>query len=106
MLALKTANILDTIIPISRFNKGEANKIFSEVKSKGTRIVVKNNVPECVLMSPEEYQTIMDEYEDAVLFAEAIKRDKEKVKPISQKKLLEKYGISEEELDYIEVEIE
>ena len=90
MLALKTANILDTIIPISRFNKGEANKIFSEVKSKGTRIVVKNNVPECVLMSPEEYQTIMDEYEDAVLFAEAIKRDKEKVKPISQKKLLEK----------------
>ena len=30
MLALKTANILDTIIPISRFNKGEANKIFSE----------------------------------------------------------------------------
>ena len=84
MLALKTANILDTIIPISRFNKGEANKIFSEVKSKG----------------------IMDEYEDAVLLAEAIKRDKEKVKPISQKKLLEKYGISEEELDDIEVEIE
>ena len=106
MLALKTANILDTIIPISRFNKGEANKIFSEVKSKGTRIVVKNNVPECVLMSPEEYQTIMDEYEDAVLLAEAIKRDKEKVKPISQKKLFEKYGISEEELDDIEVEIE
>ena len=106
MLALKTANILDTIIPISRFNKGEANKIFSEVKSKGTRIVVKNNVPECVLMSPEEYQTIMDEYEDAVLLAEAIKRDKEKVKPISQKTLLEKYGISEEELDDIEVEIE
>ena len=57
-------------------------------------------------MSPEEYQTIMDEYEDAVLLAEAIKRDKEKVKPISQKKLLEKYGISEEELDDIEVEIE
>ena len=106
MLALKTANILDTIIPISRFNKGEANKIFSEVKSKGTRIVVKNNVPECVLMSPEEYQTIMDEYEDAVLLAEAIKRDKEKVKPISQKKKKKKYGISEEELDDIEVEIE
>ena len=106
MLALKTADLLDTIIPISRFNKGEANKIFSEVKSKGTRIVVKNNVPECVLMSPEEYQTIMDEYEEAVLLAEAIKRDEEKVKPISQKKMLEKYGISEKELDDIEVEIE
>ena len=57
-------------------------------------------------MSPEEYQTIMEEYEDAVLFAEAIKRGEEKVKPVSQKKLLEKYGISEEALDDVEVDIE
>ena len=106
MTALKTANLLDAIIPISRFNKGEANKIFSEVKSKGTSIVVKNNVPECVLMSPEEYQNIMDEYENALLLAEAIKRNAEMVNPISQKDLLEKYGISDEELDSVEVEIE
>lgn len=32
MKALNTLNILDSIIPISRFNKGEANKIFSDVK--------------------------------------------------------------------------
>lgn len=32
MNALRTVDLLDSIIPISRFNKGEANKIFSEVK--------------------------------------------------------------------------
>ena len=42
MKALNTLNILDSIIPISRFNKGEANKIFSDVKKFGTKIVVKN----------------------------------------------------------------
>ena len=32
MNSLKTANILNAIIPISRFNKGEANKIFAEME--------------------------------------------------------------------------
>ena len=73
MRTLNTLNVLDSIIPISRFNKGEANKIFSDVKKFGTKIVVKNNVPECVLMSPQTYQQMMEEYEDAVLAAEAEK---------------------------------
>ena len=58
MNSLKTANILNAIIPISRFNKGEANKIFAEVKKDGTRIVVKNNIPECILMSPKEWKNM------------------------------------------------
>ena len=61
MTALNTVNVLDSIIPISLFNKGQANKIFSEVKKFGTRIVVKNNVPECILMSPQSYQQMMEE---------------------------------------------
>ena len=32
MNALNAVNILDSIIPISLFNKGQANKIFSDVK--------------------------------------------------------------------------
>jgi len=106
MLALRTANILESMIPISRFNKGEANKIFAEVKSKGTRIVVKNNVPECVLMSPKDYQALMEEYENAILLAEAEKRASENDKPISHEELLKKFGLTDENLDDIEVEIE
>lgn len=106
MNALKTIDILESIIPISRFNKGEANKIFAEVKAKGTRIVVKNNVPECILMSPEEYQCIMEEYENAVLLAEAEKRSIDTAKQISHEEILQKYGLSENELNDIDVDLE
>ena len=41
MNALNAVNVLDSIIPISQFNKGQANKIFSDVKKFGTKIVVK-----------------------------------------------------------------
>ena len=88
MNSLKTANILNAIIPISRFNKGEANKIFAEVKKDGTRIVVKNNIPECILMNPKDYQEIMEEYENALLAAEAHKRLAEQANPISHKNIV------------------
>ncbi len=39
-------NLLSAIIPITRFDKGEADKIFSEVKKSGTQVVIKNDVPE------------------------------------------------------------
>ena len=31
-------NIMNSMVPISRFNKGEASKIFDEVASSGTKI--------------------------------------------------------------------
>lgn len=106
MNALKSVNILKSIVPISRFNKGEANKIFSEVKNDGVRIVVKNNVPECVLISPEDYQNMIEEYENTLLLMEATKRASENVTPISQEDILKRYGISESDLDDVEVDLE
>ena len=46
---------LENTIPISQFNRGLAGKIFEEVKRYGAKVVMKNNIPECVLLSPEEY---------------------------------------------------
>ncbi len=46
--------INEHIVPISRFNKGEANKIFDEVSKDGFRYVVKNNRVKCILLSPEQ----------------------------------------------------
>lgn len=106
MNALNSVNILDSIVPISRFNKGEANKIFSDVKRFGTRVVVKNNVPECVLMSPQSYQTMIEEYENAILYAEAEKRLTKSAKYISQKDVMKKFGISDYDLDDVETNLE
>jgi PHD/YefM family antitoxin component YafN of YafNO toxin-antitoxin module len=69
-------NILDVLIPISRFNKGEANKIFDEVRMSGFKVVVKNNAPACVLLTPERYQEIMDLLDDQYLIAVAEERIK------------------------------
>ena len=106
MQGLTTTNILDSIVPISRFNKGEANKIFSDVKKYGTRIVVKNNIPECVIMSPQTYQQIMNEYEDAVLLAEAQKRLSQNVEYTDHEDLMKKFGLTESDLNDVEVNLE
>ena len=68
--------------------------------------MVKNNIPECILMSSKDYQEIMEEYENALLAAEAYKRLAEQANPISHKNIMEKYGISESDLDNIDVELE
>ena len=106
LIALTAVNVIDSIVPISRFNKGEASKIFADVKKFGTKIVVKNNTPECVLMSPRVYQDIMEEYENAILIAESRKRLSDTVKYIDHKTVMEKYGLSESDLDGVEVNLE
>ena len=71
-------NILDALIPISRFNKGEANKIFDEVRLSGYKVVVKNNAPACILLTPESYQEMLDIIDDQYLLAlseERLKND-------------------------------
>lgn len=50
----------DKLIPITRFNHGEASRIFEEVKQSGVKVVVKNNKAICVLISPEQYSEILE----------------------------------------------
>lgn len=49
----------NNLIPITRFNRGEASRIFEEVRENGVRVVVKNNQAVCVLISPEQYSEIL-----------------------------------------------
>lgn len=58
--SLTPGMMLKTIVPISRLNKGEAGKIIEEVKKDGFRVIVKNNNPECIMMSVENYNALMD----------------------------------------------
>ena len=68
---ITTASVLQSMIPVSRFNKGEAGKIFDELSRDKTKIVVKNNVPVAVLLSPAEYTRIIEENKDNLLVAKA-----------------------------------
>lgn len=57
--------ISNRTVSISDFNRGLAGRIFDDVKSNGSKVVLKNNTPECVLISPDEYSKLIDELEDA-----------------------------------------
>ena len=58
---MNITNILKLLIPITQFNKGKASQLFSRVQKGETLVVIKNNVPIAVVISPEEYQ-IIEEY--------------------------------------------
>ncbi len=108
MRTVSVRSAIQNSVPISNFNKGMAGKIFSDVRATGPKVVIKNNIPECVLMSPEEYIALLDELEDMRLLAMAKDRlSHTSGKTITQEEIMEKYGISQEELNDMEdVEIE
>lgn len=67
-------SLIQNIVPVSRFNRGEATKIFDELKNSGPKVVIKNNAPVSVIMSPEEYARILEEHEDLELLLESRSR--------------------------------
>ena len=106
VLALK--NSLDSLVPISRFNKGEANKIFDEVKESGCKIVVKNNTPACVLLTPERYSEMVEMIEDQYLIA-LVKERERKNNGVTYlfEEILAEDGLTLEDIENMEdVEIE
>lgn len=100
--------VIDAIVPITRFNRGEASKIFDEVNARGVKVVLKNNVPVCVLIRPEQYEEMVEALEDYALFFEAEHRMKasDSSQKIPSEAVMEHLGISKEDLKVVEVEIE
>lgn len=91
-------------VPISQFNRGLAGKIFSDVKAHGSKVVMKNNTAEVVLMSPDEYVQIMDTLNDYLLLTMAVDRmsDYDPTKLISEEEMDRRLGITREDLDSID----
>ena len=89
------ANILQSLVPISQFNKGKAAQIFDRLRTEKELIVLKNNQPSAVILSPEEYTRLTEIEEDYMLLLEA-NGDKPGV---SFPNVLNDLGISESDLD-------
>jgi PHD/YefM family antitoxin component YafN of YafNO toxin-antitoxin module len=105
---ITVSSVLNSLVPISRFNKGEANKIFEEVREAGFKVVLKNNTPACVLLKPELYEQMLETIEEYRLLLEAEKRMKNAKQEdfIPQEKVLSEFGINKADLDNTDVEIE
>jgi antitoxin StbD len=105
---ISISGVLNSLVPISRFNKGEANKIFDEVRETGFKIVLKNNSPACVLITPEIYEEMLETIENYRLLVEAEKRmvNAKAEDFIPSEKAMQELGISEADLKAIDVELE
>ena len=103
------ADILQSLVPISQFNKGQAAKIFDRLHSENELIVLKNNQPSAIILSPEEYKRLTEIEEDYYLLLEANRRLEAdgNNKTVSLDTVMNELGISEDELlDAEDVDIE
>lgn len=103
------AELLQSLVPISQFNKGQAAKIFDRLHFEKELIVLKNNQPSAIILSPEEYTRLTEIEEDYFLLLEANKRmeENENSKTISFDSVMNDLGIDEKELlDMEDVDIE
>lgn len=103
------ANVMDCLVPISLFNKGQATKIFSRLRETKELFVLKNNQPSAVILSPEEYVRLTEIEENYTLLLEATSRLEENGdRPgISMEAVMDELGINAKELEEMEdVDIE
>ena len=91
---------MQSLVPISQFNKGQASKIFDRLHSERELIVLKNNQPSAIILSPEEYTRLTEIEEDYFLLLEANKRleDNGNNKTLSFDSVMSNLEISEDEL--------
>lgn len=64
---MDTSNILNSLVSITQFNKGQAAKIFDRLKTEHRIVVLKNNAPSAILLSPDEYLRLLEIEEDSYL---------------------------------------
>ena len=94
-------------VPISCFDEGGASRIFDAVEHDGPTFVMNNDNPVCVLLSPRQYEVMIEMLSDTLLLEEAESRMavNNDSKVFSQEEMMRTLGISQEELDAIDVEI-
>ncbi len=94
-------------VPISCFDRGGASKIINAVEHDGPTVVMNNDHPVCVLLSPRQYEAMTEMLSDTLLLEEAESRMavNNDSKVISQEEMMCTLGIRQEELDAIDVEI-
>ena len=111
MLAKKLdlRNALEHIISVSELGRGKASKVIQNVENnKEQYIVVKNNKPQAIIMSIEEYselQRLKEEYELLKLASQRVAEINEDEYK-SYKEVIDELEISDEELEKISYNME
>lgn len=102
------AAAMDCFVSQTDFSKGKAPEIFRRIGKQKRVVVIKNNKPSAVILSPDEYKRLSEYEEDAELLALAEKRiAKSSGKLYSREEVIKELGITQKDLDNApEVELE
>ncbi|WP_419025379.1 type II toxin-antitoxin system Phd/YefM family antitoxin [Emergencia sp.] len=97
---VKTTELLKSLVPITQFNRGQASRIFDRLHTEPQLIVLKNNQPSAVILSPMEYERLAEIEVEYNLLMEASRRLAQSVdKPTySFSEVLSEFDISEQDL--------
>ena len=53
-------HLLNNLVSVTMFNQGQASKIFNRLQAEKQIIVLKNNNPTAILLSPDEYDRLLN----------------------------------------------
>lgn len=113
--------VVEHLIPISAFSKGQTAKVIEEVAETNAQyIILKNNQPKAMLISLEQFKNIADKAEkfEALMekveeqrllkLAEKVMKNFDENKMISHEEMLRELGLTEveinAEIDNVEIE--
>lgn len=71
---MNTATLLDNIVPTSAFSQGKSAKCFEKVSDGAPVIVMKNNAPYRVVVTPADFARMAELEEDNELLTMALAR--------------------------------
>lgn len=72
-----SSELLDNLVSVSEFNHGKASQTFKRVRDDNPVVVLKNNKPTAVIVSPNDYRRLTEAEENFVLYQEAMERLKD-----------------------------
>ena len=94
---------IDSLVPITMFNRGKASIIFDKLQEVKQLFVLKNNKPEAVIISPEEFTRLSEIEENYALLTEALERSSADTGiRYTADEVLQMHGIRMDELSDVE----
>ena len=104
-----SAETLRSLVSISQFSKGQATQVFDRLKNEPQLVVLKNNVPAAILLSPDEFSRLAEIEENyrLLLLAQERLANNNLENARSEADVMKNLGFSEADIDAAEdVEIE
>lgn len=100
---------LKSLVSISQFSKGQATQVFDRLQDEPQLVVLKNNIPAAILLSPSEFSRLAEIEENyrLLLLAQARLAGHGSQNAKDEKSVMADLGLTEEDvLSAEDVEIE